>query len=152
MAYEHGTTSRYTAKRCRCEACKTAWRSYMRDYYAKNRKPAPDQLRACDNCNQFYVAKLTSRQKFCNPSCNPKTSATSRILTCTKCGNGYSQRQTHHSVTAPVCDTCLADLVATGTVCPICELPWWAPKTNHCCGVECQELFDAKQQMVEASR
>jgi hypothetical protein len=152
MAYEHGTISRYTAKGCRCDACKTANRSYQRAYQAKRkaaRPPTPDQLRTCENCNQFYIAKLNSKQRFCNNNCAKQTS---RILTCTKCGDGYKQRQTHPSVTAPVCDTCLADLAATGTVCPICEIPWWAPGGDKCCGVECRVLLDAKQELVEASR
>jgi hypothetical protein len=149
MAMQHGTCSMYTAGKCRCDACRQAMSEYAKTWRECNGLVTPDQLRTCDTCNQFYVAKLNSRQRFCNKSCAQQSP---RILTCAKCGDRYSPRQIHHTVTAPVCDTCLADLVATSTICPICEIPWWAPKTNHCCGVECQELFDAKQQLVEASR
>jgi predicted nucleic acid-binding Zn ribbon protein len=41
--------------------------------------------------------------------------------------------------------------VATGTVCPICELPWWAPQTQHCCSPTCAELLTKKNRRIKAA-
>ena len=151
MPYEHGTISRYTAKRCRCDLCRKANREYMRAWIAKNRKPLPDQLRTCETCSNFYITKLNSKQRFCNSAC--ATSATSnRSRTCTRCHSTYTARDVHYSVDPPLCPICLTDTTKAGHQCPICEIPWWAPDNQHCCSDECQELLDAKQHLFEASR
>ena len=35
--YRHGTASAYSNYRCRCDACRRAWATYMREYYARRR-------------------------------------------------------------------------------------------------------------------
>jgi hypothetical protein len=148
-AYQHGTISRYTAKRCRCDLCRKANREYTRAYYAKNIKAA-DQLRTCETCGTFYITKLKMRQRFCNSACAiAETSDRSR--TCAKCQSTYTARDVHYSVDPSLCPSCLKHTTSDGHQCPICEIPWWAPQNQHCCSHECQTLLDAKQHLVTAN-
>jgi predicted nucleic acid-binding Zn ribbon protein len=150
MAYEHGTVSRYTTKRCRCDLCRKANRDYMRAWHAKNHKAAPDQLRTCERCGTFYITKSKMRQRFCNPAC--ATSATAdRSRTCTKCQSTYTARDVHYSVDPSLCPSCLEQITSAGHECPICEIPWWAPRNQHCCSDECQMFLESKQQLVTAN-
>jgi predicted nucleic acid-binding Zn ribbon protein len=150
MAYEHGTVSRYTTKRCRCDLCRKANRDYMRAWHAKNHKAAPNQLRTCERCGTFYITKSKMRQRFCNPAC--ATSATAdRSRTCTKCQTTYTARDVHYSVDPSLCPSCLEQITSAGHECPICEIPWWAPRNQHCCSDECQMFLEAKQQLVTAN-
>lgn len=42
----HGTTAGYTNHKCRCEACRAAWRNYRRSYRARfpERNPVTGRL------------------------------------------------------------------------------------------------------------
>jgi hypothetical protein len=145
-AYEHGTISRYTAKKCRCDLCKAANRKYMQDYKAKRKAQlpsVPNELRACDACGTLYVAKATSRQRFCRPRC-----ANLRLATCKKCKVRYEHVGVHHSVDPWLCSKCLDGIVQRGLSCPICQIPWWSPGSNKCCSNKCFDLFNAKRALM----
>lgn len=43
--YEHGTTTRYRVNACRCDACKSAMSSYMKDWRRRH-KTAPSKKEA----------------------------------------------------------------------------------------------------------
>lgn len=145
MAYEHGTISRYTAKRCRCDLCRKANREYMRAWTAKNRKPVPDELRTCKNCGTFYIVAKTSRQVYCDSSCSDGKRLR---LECDRCGDRYTPRNVHYSVDPQLCFSCLEAITTAGHQCPICEIPWWAPRHQHCCSEECHALLKAKHELV----
>jgi hypothetical protein len=150
VGYTHGTVSTYVSKGCRCTDCRHAMSEYSKAWRKRKGLCSSDQLRTCETCGNFYITKLNSKQRFCNPEC--VTSATSdRSRTCTRCQSTYTARDVHYSVDPPLCPSCLANTIDSGHRCPICEIPWWAPRNQHCCSSECQTLLDDKQQLVTAN-
>ena len=142
----HGTTSMYTAGKCRCEPCRSAMRDYQRAYTAKRKASLPrpaNQLRACEGCGEPYVVLATSRNKFCTTDC-----ANVRRSTCKKCRGKYVHDGIHYSVDPSLCPECLTEVVNEGCLCPICEIPWWAPTNDHCCSAQCRDLLAAKSALI----
>ena len=72
---EHGTIGAYTHG-CRCDACRTAQRNYMRDYSARRRvegRPIrpPRRLieRECDRCGERFTVRADQPNRFCSLGC-----------------------------------------------------------------------------------
>lgn len=60
MSYAHGTANRYRNKGCRCDPCRAAWVTYMRDW-----KRARVQRGGCRTCGDPAVPGLGGYCRRC---------------------------------------------------------------------------------------